>query len=113
MRRQVLTLVATACTVAAVSVVAQSASAHLSAKVRTCGKVIASGGGPPASMPRLTVTVQGGSIGCAAALQVIRHFQSEITKHARVSGYACKQVNVSGDERCVKGATVIKGTYPG
>jgi hypothetical protein len=43
----------------------------------------------------------------------IRHFQSEIVKRARVSGYACKQVNVSGDERCVKGAIVIKGTYPG
>jgi hypothetical protein len=93
--------------------VGQLANADASAKVRTCGKVIASGGGPPASMPRLTVTVQGGSIGCATALQIIRHFQSEITGHARVSGYACKQVNVSGDERCVKGATVIKGTYPG
>ncbi|MGA2470367.1 MAG: hypothetical protein ABSG64_06720 [Solirubrobacteraceae bacterium] len=63
-------------------------------------------------MPRLTVTVQGGSISCATALQIIRHFQSEITAHARVGGYACKQVNVTGDERCVKGATVIKGTYP-
>lgn len=113
MRRRLLTLVASACAVAVVGVVGQSASADASAKVRTCGKVIASGGGPPASMPRLTVTVQGGSTSCSTALEVIRHFQSEITEHARVSGYACEQVNVSGDERCVKGATVIKGTYPG
>jgi hypothetical protein len=113
MRGTVLTLVAVAFAVAAVGVFGRPANADASAKIRTCGKVIASGGGPPASMPRLTVTVQGGSTSCAAALLVIRHFQSEITEHARVSGYTCKQVNVSGDERCVKGTTVIKGTYPG
>ncbi|MGD0197495.1 MAG: hypothetical protein ABSC56_06280 [Solirubrobacteraceae bacterium] len=102
-----------AATVYLVGVVGQSASAEAASTVRTCGKVIASGGGPPSAMPRLTVTVQGGSVGCATARQVIRHFQSEITKHAQVDGYACEQINVSGDERCVKGATVIKGTYPG
>jgi len=113
MRRPALTLFAIAWAVAVVGVVAQSASADLSSRARICGKVSASGGGPPTSMPRLTVTVRGGSISCATAMQVIRHFQSEIVKRARVTGYACKQVNVSGDERCVKGAIVIKGTYPG
>jgi hypothetical protein len=113
MRRLLLTLLAIVCATTTAAVIGFAASADGSAKVRTCGKVIASGGGPPSAMPRLTVTVQGGSVSCATALQVIRNFQSEITKHGRVSGYTCTQVNVQGDERCVKGATVIKGTYPG
>jgi hypothetical protein len=64
-------------------------------------------------MPRLTVTVQGGSVSCTTADQIIHGFQSLITAHAHEDGYACKQVNTAGDERCVKGKTVIKGTYPG
>lgn len=108
-----MNFLAVASAAALVGAVAQSEGAYAAAKIRTCGKVTASGGGPPSSMPRLTVTVQGGSTSCTTALEVIRHFQSEITKHGRVSGYTCEQVNVSGDERCVKGATVIKGTYPG
>lgn len=113
MLRPLPNLVAIASVVVVAAVVGQPAHAAGSAKVRTCGKVVASGGGPPASMPRLTVTVQGGSTSCATALTVIRHFQSEIVQHARVDGYSCRQVDTRGDERCAKGATVIKGTYRG
>jgi exo-beta-1,3-glucanase (GH17 family) len=113
MRRLLLTLAVTVCAGVAVVVLGVAASADAAAKVRTCGKVIASGGGPPSAMPRLTVTVQGGSVSCKTADTIIHDFQSLITAHAHLSGYACKQVNTAGDERCVKGKTVIKGTYPG
>jgi hypothetical protein len=89
-----------------------AASGHASSKARACGKVRASGGGPPSAMPSLLITVQDGTVSCARARQIIGHFQSLITKHAKVYGYACTQINTAGDESCVKGKTVIKGTYP-
>jgi hypothetical protein len=89
-----------------------AASGHASSKVRACGKVRASGGGPPSAMPSLLITVQGGSVSCANARLIIGHFQSLITQHAKISGYSCTQINTAGDERCVRGKTVIKGTYP-
>jgi hypothetical protein len=109
MRRMLPILIAIACAVCATGVLGAATGALASTSVRSCGSVEASGGGP--RLPRLTVTVQGGSVSCAMAREIIHHFQSLITAHARVSGYACKQVNTAGDERCVRGATVIKGTY--
>jgi hypothetical protein len=110
MMRAWVILIAVACAVTLL--VVGGAAAQGSPRVHKCGSVRASGGGG-GQMPRLTITVQGGSVSCRAAQQIIAHFQSLITRHARVSGYRRTQVNTTGDERCVKGATVIKGTYPG